>query len=168
MKPISIIFSKHTKPNLFSSLIMWGLKAPFSHVAVKMVDGDTGQVVYYQASGLAVNCVPEAQFLSEETIVKQKDVQVSDAAFKAGKTFAINQLGKPYSMPEIFGFALQILLGMVGIKIQNPAKNDGSQWVCSEFGAAFIEACDNIELDVSDMTPLALSEAISTLPDQWS
>ena len=147
---------------------MWGMNAPFSHAAVKMVDGDTGQVVYYQASGLSVNCVCEAEFLNEETIIYKKDIQVSDEVYVAGKTFAIGQLGKPYSMPAIFGFALQLLLARIGIKISNPAKNNGSQYVCSQFAAAYIEAADNIELDVSDMTPKALYDAMPSLPDTWS
>src|SRR5271165_1117797 len=147
MKNISIVFSKRTNFNVFSTLIMWGLNTDFSHVAVRMVDGDTGQIVYYQASGLTINCVSEAQFLSEETIVDRKDVQVSDAVFIAGKTFAINQLGKPYSILAILGFAWQIIIGKFGINISNPEKNNGSQYVCSQFAAAYIEACDNVKLD---------------------
>lgn len=168
MKQISIIFSKHTSPNAFSSLIMWGLNCNFSHVAIKLVDGDTNQVVYYQASGLAVNCVSEAAFLAEETIVYQKDFQVSDDAFVKGKTFLIQQLGKPYGMPAIFGFAYQILMLMIfKKKVANPAQANGTQWVCSQLGAGFIEASDNVTLDVSDMTPLELYETVPTLPDNW-
>lgn len=167
MKQISIIFSTHTKFNVFSSLIKWALKTPFSHCAVKMVDGDTGQVVYYQASGLAVNCVCEAEFLSVETVVYQKDVQVSDAAYVAGKTFAITQLGKPYSISAILGFAWQLIQAARGIKISNPEANNGSQWVCSQLAAGYIEACDNITLDVSDMTPKALYDAMPSLPSIW-
>lgn len=167
MQQISIIFSKRSDFNLFSLLIIWGTKAPFSHVAVRMTDGDTGQVVYYQASGLAVNCVPEAQFLSDETIVYQKDITVSDAVYKAGKTFAINQLGKPYDIMAILGFALQILLGMIHIKISNPFKSDGSEYVCSQFAAAYIDACDNVELDIRNMDPPALFAVLPTLPDNW-
>jgi len=168
MNHISIVFSKHTTFNIFSSLIMFGLKAPFSHCSVKMIDGDTGQTVYYQASGLAINCVSEAEFLSKETIVYQKDVTVSDAVFKAGKTFAINQLGKPYYIMAILGFALQILLGMIHIKIKNPCKINGSEYVCSQYAAAYIDASDNIDLDVREMQPMALFEAMPTLPDNWS
>ena len=167
MKPISIIFSTHKGFNLFSSLIKFGLKTPFSHVAVKMIDDETGQVVYYQASGLNVNCVCEEEFLKNESIIYQKDIQASDKVHKAAKTFAINQLGKPYNILAILGFALQIICGFAGIRISNPAKSDGSQYVCSQFGAALIEAADNINLDVTDMTPKALYEVMPTLPDVW-
>lgn len=168
MQQISIVFSKHTAFNPFSSLIMLGLKTPFSHCSVKMVDGDTGLVVYYQASGLAVNCVSEVEFLSKETIISERDFQVSDEVYKAGKTFAINQLGKPYDILAILGFALQIMLGMVHIKIKNPFKANGSEYVCSQFAAAYIDACDNITLDVREMTPLALYEVLPSLPDTWT
>ena len=168
MNKINIIFSKRSNFNLFSSLIMFGLKAPFSHCAIKMIDGDTKQAIYYQASGLQVNCVSEAEFLANETIVYQKEILVSDDVFKAGKTFAINELGKPYYIGAIFGFALQIILGMAHIKIKNPFKVNGSQYVCSQFAAAFIDAADNMNLDVSEMDPLELFQAMPSLPDNWS
>ena len=147
---------------------MWGTKAPFSHVAIKMMDGDTDQTVYYQASGLMVNCVGEDEFLAAETIVCKKDVIVSDKVFKAGKSFAINQLGKPYNMMAILGFAWQILLSRVGIKINNPFKADGNQYVCSQFAAAFIDASENINLDVTDMTPKTLFDSLKDLPAIWN
>jgi len=168
MQPISIVFSKHTSFNPFSSLIMLGLNTPFSHCSVKMVDGDTGLIVYYQASGLVVNCVSEAEFLSKETIIYQKDVVASDNVYRAGKTFAINQLGKPYDIMAIFGFALQILLGLVHINIKNPFKINGSEYVCSQFAAAYIDECDSISLDVREMTPKALYEVMPTLSENWS
>jgi len=129
VQQISIVFSKHSTFNIFSSLIMLGLKTPFSHCSVRMVDGDTGQVVYYQASGLSVNCVSEAEFLGVETIISENAYIVSDSVYVAGKTFAINQLGKPYDIGAIFGFALQILLGTIHIKIKNPFKANGSEYV---------------------------------------
>ena len=168
MKPISIVFSKASSFSLFSNAIMFGLKTPFSHVAIKMIDGDTGQVVYYQASNIAVNCVSEAEFLAKEIIIFQKDVQASDKVFKTGKSFAINQLGKPYDISAIFVFALQIILGMVGINIKNPDKADGNEYVCSQFAAAYISVCENIKIDVTNMTPKALYEIMPTLPDVWN
>lgn len=164
MKQISFIFSKRSVFNVFSSLIIFGLKTPFSHVAIKMIDGDTGQMVYWQASGLAVNCVGEAEFLSKETIIYQKDLTISDSAFVTGKTFTINQLGKPYSILAILGFALQILFGMLYIKISNPFSFNGSQYVCSQLAAAYLDACEDINLDVTNMTPLAFYQAIQSLP----
>jgi hypothetical protein len=167
MKQISIVFSKRTAFNPFSLLIMFGLKTPFSHVSIKMTDGDTNQIVYYQASGLEVNCVSEAEFLSLETIVYQKNIQASDSVFVTGKTFSINQLGKPYDILAIFGFALQILLGTVNIKINNPFKANGSQFVCSQFAGAYIDTCENIKMDITNMTPATLYETIPVISSNW-
>lgn len=167
MKSISIVFSTRSGFNLFSLLIKAGLKTTFSHVAVKMIDGDTGQVVYYQASGLSVNVVSESEFLGKETIIYSKEIQVSDTVFIAGKTWSISQLGKPYDLSAILGFAIQITLGMMNIKIKNPFKANGSEYVCSQFAAAYIEAADNIDLDVTEMTPLALYNIMPTLPESW-
>ncbi len=168
MKPISIVFSKRSSFNVFSTLIMWGLKTPFSHVSIKTVDGDTGQTIYYQSSGLVVNCVSESEFLSAETVVYEKDIQASDKVFVAGKTWAINQLGKPYDAMAILGFAVQILLGMAHIKISNPFKANGSEYVCSQFAGAFIDTCENIQLDITNLTPSALYEQMPNIPSVWS
>jgi hypothetical protein len=167
MRQISIVFSKHTTFNPFSSLIMWGLKTPYSHVAIKMVDGDTNQVVYYQASGLSVNCVSQAQFLSKETIIYQKDISVSDKVYIAGKTFTIIQLGKPYAIMAILGFAWQVLCEAINVRMSNPIKATDASWVCSQLGAGYIDACENIQLDMTNMTPKALYELMPTLPDIW-
>ena len=167
MKNISIIFSKRTNFNLFSTLIMWGLKTPFSHVAIKVADEGTGQAMIAQASGLSVNYVSEEEFLSVETVIYQKDIQVSDAVYLAGKKWINSQLGKPYNIAAIFGFALQILLGMIGIKISNPFKEDGSSYVCSQLAAAYISECEKISLDVTNMTPLALYQVMPSLPEVW-
>jgi len=167
MKQISIIFSKHSGFNIFSALIMAATKASFSHAAVKITDEETGKVEYWQASNLSVNIVSEEMFLSEETIVFQKNVTLSNEDFIKGKSFLEQSLGKPYSMPMIFGFALTLLASMVGIKINNPAKADGSQWVCSTLVAAFVNFADNQNLVLNDMTPAALYAAVQTLPDTW-
>ncbi len=95
-------------------------------------------------------------------------MQASDAVFISGKTFAINQLGKPYSILAILGFAAQIILGAIHIKISNPFKSNGSQYVCSQFAGAYIDACENIDLDITDMTPLALYNAMSGISIDWS
>ena len=168
MKNISIVFSTHTAFNLFSSLIMFGLKTPYSHVAIKMIDGDTNQTVYYQASGLTVNCMSEAEFLSTETIIYQKDIQTSDEVFVTGKTWLIDQLGKPYSMLSILGFALQITLGMVHVQIGNPFRSDGSQYVCSQLAGSYIDACENISLDITNMTPAVLYASMPNISNSWT
>jgi uncharacterized protein YycO len=167
MKNISIIFSKRSNFNVFSAAIMWALKIPFSHVAIRMTDGDTGQIVYYQASGLSVNCVSEKQFLSDETVIDRFDIQVSDDAFSKGKTFAIDQLGKPYSFMTILGFAAQIFLSMLNIRIGNPEKANGNSWVCSQLAAGYTDVCDNIDLDISNMSPKTFYEQIQKMPKVW-
>lgn len=168
MKQISILFTKHKGFNLFSSAIMWGTSAPFSHVAVQMTDSDTGQTVIYQASGLAVNCVCQEELLNVEDIVYQKDFQINDQAFIAGKSFLIAQLGKQYNISAIFGFAYQILmLKLFNKSVPNPARADGSEWVCSWLIAQFINVADKDTLNVNEMTPIKLYEAVPNLPNNW-
>ncbi len=169
MKSISIIFSKRNGFNLFSWLIMKALNTPFSHVAVLMKDDTTDREIIYQASSLSVNAITKENFLQEETIIAQYDFSVSDAIFKNGMCFAEDQLGKPYDIKAILGFAIQIILGLIGIKIHNFLAKPGQEYVCSMFGAALAEKATNVDLgDLSDMTPKTLFDNINKLPKVWN
>ena len=146
---------------------MWGLGTPFSHVAVRVVD-EFDEVLYYQASGLTVNCTAELQFLQTEDIVASFDFELAPHVYTAGMRFAKEQLGKPYSMLTILGFAYEIALSKIGINTNNPVQNTGNAYVCSQFAAAFIKAADNLEVgDISQDTPKALYERMPTLPKVW-
>lgn len=167
MEQISIIFSKaSTKFAVFSWAIMAVEKTPYSHVAIKMIDDETGQTVIYQASHTMVNEMSEEVFLAQEEIIDQFNFSVSPAVKKAVKTFAIANLGKPYGVLSIVGLAYVQALKLVNVNIHNPFKEVGQTYVCSQFVAAILKNCTNVMLDmpIDDITPKDLYPMVQKLP----
>ena len=118
MKQFTIGFSKAcTKFPIFSWLILWALKTPYSHVYLKYQDDYLNRTVYYQASHTLVNYMGESTFLSQETVIQEFTFNVSDANFLAMKQFAVDNAGKPYGILEIVGLAYVLLCAKVGIKV---------------------------------------------------
>lgn len=167
MEKTSIVFSKaSTFFPIFSWLIMATEGTPYSHVAIKMIDDETNQVIYYQASHTLVNEMSEAQFLSQEKVVYSFDFQISPEVKKAAKTFAIDNLGKPYGVLSCVGLGLVQVCKWFGIKIHNPFRDAGATYICDQFIAALLVAVQNITLpmNINDMTPKDLYPVIANLP----
>ena len=167
MEPISIVFSRaSTKFPIFSWLIMLCQRTPYSHVAIKMVDSETGLIVFYQASHTMVNCMGESVFNSQETIIYQFDFQVDSSLKSQSKNFAIQRLGLPYGMLSILGLLLVQLASFIGIKISNPLKDEGKTYVCSEFVADLLRSVEGINLGMipDDITPKDLYPIVKSLP----
>jgi hypothetical protein len=171
MKQITIGFSKaNTSFPIFSWLILWALKTPYSHVYLKYHDDYTSRVVYYQASHTLVNYMGQATFLSQETVIQEFVFNVSDANFLAIQQFAIDNAGKPYGVLEIIGLAMVIACAKVGIKVNNPFKDAGSTWICDQLVAGILNSCDGVNLPVglNNMTPLDAFNLVKTLPTNLS
>src|SRR5271165_1602072 len=155
MKQITVGFSKAcTSFPIFSWLIMAVQRTPYSHVYLKYDNIHLDRIMYYQASHTLVNSMVESVFLSQETPVKEFTFSISDESFLKTLQFAADQAGKPYGVKEIFGLALVELASAVGIKIQNPFKDAGTTWICSELIAALLNTCENVVLPMAldDMT----------------
>ena len=171
MKQITIGFSKAcTTLPVFSWLIMWALKTPYSHVYVKYQDDFTGRIVYYQASHTVVNYMGEATFLGQETVIQEFVFNVSDINFLAIQQFAIDQAGKPYGVMEIFGLAWVLLCAKFGIKVNNPFSYAGSSWICDQLVAGILSSCDGVKLpeNINNMDPLDVYNLVSSLPKNLS
>ena len=167
MKQITIGFSRAcTTLPIFSWAIMACERTSYSHVYLKYQDDYLGQTMYYQASHTLVNSMSESVFLAQELPVYEFTFNVSDTSFLKIMQFAANQAGKPYGVLEICWLALVELASAIGIKIQNPLKEAGSTWVCSELIASLLNQCENISLptDLNDMTPVEMYNLVKTLP----
>jgi hypothetical protein len=171
MKQITIGFSKaRTSFPVFSWLIMWALKIPYSHVYLKYYDDYLDRTVYYQASHTLVNYMGESTFLSQETVIQEYVFNVSEVNFRAIKQFAIDNAGKPYGTLEILGLACVILCAKVGLKVNNPFKDAGTTWICDQLVAGILNECDgvNLPVDLNNMTPLDANNLVKTLPANLS
>lgn len=171
MKQITIGFSKaNTSFPIFSWLILWALKTPYSHVYLKYSDDYTKRVVYYQASHTLVNYMGEATFLSQETVIQEYVFNVSDDNFLAIQRFAIDNAGKPYGVMEIFGLAYVLICAKLGLKVNNPFKEAGTTWICDQLIAGILNSCDNVNLPepLDNMNPLDAHNLVATLPANLS
>jgi len=151
MKTVTVGFSHST--NAFSRLIMWMTNSTISHTYIRLSD-----TIVYQASGLSVNETTYEDFLSYETVVKEMQVSISDEQFVKGEAFRLASLGKPYSLKEILGFALVLLMKRFGKKVANPLKDGDHAYVCVKLVATYIGADDSGE----NMSPEDLYEKLTT------
>jgi hypothetical protein len=167
MKQITIGFSKaNTKFPIFSWLIMWALKTPYSHVYLKYTEDSLNREIYYQASHTLVNYMGHTTFLDQETVVQEFVFDVSDDNFIAIQQVAIDNAGKPYGISEIFGLAWVLICAKLGVKVNNPFKDAGTTWICDQLIMGILNECDNVQLpeDLNDMDPLDAYNLVVTLP----
>jgi hypothetical protein len=167
MEQISVIFSKSSSLyGVFSWLIMWAEGTPYSHVSIRMTDDETGQIVYYQASHTFVNVMEEVEWLTQETIVDRFDFQVNQAVKDSLKAFAIANLGKPYGLLSILGLSYVQIMSWFRVKVNNPFRDEGQTFVCSQFAAALLEQCSDVSIpeNINNITPKDMHILISSLP----
>lgn len=148
---------------------MFTEKTPYSHVAIKMTDNSTNEVIYYQASHTMVNEMSEAEFLSQEKIVYSFDFNVDSSIKLAAQKFAIENLGVPYGTLSILGLAYVQSAKWLGFNVSNPFKDNGETYVCDQFIATMLIKVDGLILpkDINDLTPKDLYPIIQAMPKQW-
>jgi hypothetical protein len=112
-----------------------------------------------------VNCVTTEEFLAEEIIVKEFEFQISDEAWHKVKKFAMDNMGKPYGICSVFGYAYMIIMGWCGVEVNNPFPEQGA-WVCSEFACALLyDMIENrVPVTVADVTPKKMMSFVEKLP----
>ena len=167
MKQITIGFSKAcTTFPIFSWLILFTQRTPYSHVYLKYQDTNTGRTMIAQASHTEVNTMGETVFLTQETVVQEFTFQVSDASFLAIQQWVADNLGKPYGVLEICGLAVVQLALVFSVKINNPVKDEGVTFVCDQLVAALLSTCEKVVLPepINNMTPKDVYDMVSTLP----
>lgn len=170
MKQLTVRFSKSTSwYGVFSWLIMLAEGTPYSHVSIRMQDKETGVYITYQASHTFVNAFSEAEFLAEEDVIYSFDFTVDDSIAVDARQFAESRLGVPYGVLGIVGLGIVQIASWLGIKMNNPFPNNGSQYWCSEFVAAALENVDCLQTkeNLNDLTPKDLYPLIKSLPLVW-
>lgn len=153
---ITIGFSKPKTWKPFAWLIMVGYGIPFDHVYVKIDFPKIGTTAIYQASGTMVNFMAQDVFFANNVTLHEFVIPLDDNSRANLMKFCIDNAGKPYGIKECFGLAWVRLNALVGRKIANPFKADGSTYVCSELAAYILNnfTKTNISGDLADATPL--------------
>jgi hypothetical protein len=160
MNKIYIGFSKPKKWKIFAKLIMLGYGIPYDHVYVRFNSDRYDRDLIYQASKSMVNFMGVGVFSEENIIVDEFEVEISDEKLTAMIQFAIDNAGKAYGVKQAFGMAIVRVAEIFGKYIENPFKDGGKTYVCSELGAYVLEhfAGSVIPKDIDDITPKDLYE----------
>jgi uncharacterized protein YycO len=162
MKIVTFGFSRaKSKAALFSRAIMWAQGTTFSHVYIRFNWPAASSDLIYQASKSAVNFETPMTFDHHAQIVHECSFVVSDDAWKNIAKFIVANLGKPYSLKEICGFALKIIGAKLGYKFANPAKNGRDEFICSELAADLFKSnIMPLDIDVEDVGPKEFYEIL--------
>lgn len=143
----------------FAWLICWCTKSKFSHTYIQYYNSYADRYEIFQASGLLVNFVGKTLFDTKENVDIQFEIQINTETKQRTVQFAIDNVGLPYGLGQVGGFAWVLFMRLFGRKVKNPwAKN--SSFFCSELVSTILEEIiqpeDNI--DPSTMSPQDLYE----------
>lgn len=154
-KTILVGLSRPKKWKAFAQLIMAGYGIPYDHVYVKFHSDKYDRDLIYQASKTMVNFVGSDMFLSNNLSIYEFEVEIPDDKVVAMMQFMIDNAGKPYGIKQCFGMAIVRVCEIFGKYIENPFKDGGKTYVCSEIGAYILEqfAGAVIPKDIDDITP---------------
>jgi hypothetical protein len=155
MKKIIIGFSKPNKWKPFAELIKGMLNTNYDHVYIKFHSSSCDRDIIYQASKLMVNFVGVFVFESENIIIKEFEIDISNENYTKLMQFVIDNAGKPYSFKEIIGLTWVNINRLFGRRVENPYKEGNSAYVCSTIVGYIIEnfTSQSILLDSQDMSP---------------
>jgi len=166
MDKIIIGFSRPTKWKPFAWAIMKICNTPYDHVYIRLYSETYERNIIYQASKMIINFMGTEVFGSENIIIKEFEVLISDENKKALMQFAIDNAGKPYSWKEIVGLAWVKLCGFFGRKTENPFKEGTKEYVCSILACYILEnfANEDVPGDFQNADPKTLFDYLSKLP----
>lgn len=168
METIKVGFSKPNKFKLFAWSIMVGFNIPYSHVYVRYYSNKYERFVIYQASHSMVNFMSPVIFESDNLVVKEFSIDMTDENRTKMIQFAMDNSGKSYGVKQALGMAIVRICELFGKTIKNPFKDEGSTYVCSELGGYILKNFTDIKVDkdLDDVTPKDLYELLSVLPQK--
>jgi hypothetical protein len=160
---IYVGFSRPKKWKPFAKLIMVLYSIPYDHVYIKFHSNSYDRDIIYQASKNFINFMGNIVFNSENEIIKEFKVEISDDSYKGLMQFAIDNAGKPYSLKEALGLGIVRICSLFGKKIQNPFKEGTSEYVCSVLAGYILKDYCNVELgeDFENIDPKYLYDLLS-------
>ena len=165
MQKIKVGFSKPKKWKPFAWIIMVGYGIPYDHVYISFRSEKYNRTMIYQASKTMVNFMGSELFFKENLIFQDFDIEIKDDLYVNMIKFCIDNAGKPYGFKQCLGMAWVRINEIFGRYIENPFKDKGKTYVCSEMGAYILEefAGAKIPRDIDDITPKDLYEYLLKL-----
>lgn len=147
-----------TSANTVSRLIRKMMGAPYSHVYVRFPSALLQRDIIYEASGLTVQFSGRAHGM----VIKEYKLEIPEAVKVATLRWAIDHLGRPYGISQLFGFMWVLLCRKLGKKVRNPIHDGPNAYVCSELVAETLKHLGyNIEGDIDTITPKDVDEFLA-------
>ncbi len=136
----------------FSWLIRLVTWSNFSHAYIKYYNTYANRWEIFQSSGLSVNFVGQILFDSKEIVCYEFEIPLQSNQKQTLIQNAIDKVGLPYGVGQIFGFAWVLLMRLFGKNVKNPFYNANS-FVCSELVVDMLNQINGTNLNSSSMTP---------------
>lgn len=141
-------FSRPKKWKLFSAVVKWYLKTPYSHVYMKFYSKSLDRWIVYEAVGNGVRFIGQKLFDETVDIIKEFEIDISDEKQKELLVWCVDNSGVKYGCLQLIGIFIANILKLK----RNPFK---SGKICSELIA---EAIENAEIykfkkDLNLVTP---------------
>lgn len=138
--------------SMFSRLIRWATKSPWSHVAVCLRLEEIDRVMVLEAvEKIGVRTVALSAFLSQDSNGRKPypgrlllarhrefEVKATPERVKAMADFAVDRFGARFGALEMLRIALRIALGRFAVRQPKPLQPKG-EYICSEYVAKCYE-----------------------------
>lgn len=146
MKKIIIGFSSN--PGLFPTLIKFITNSKASHAYVRIPVLEYNESIIFQASGLAVNYTNFKIFQEKNKVIEEYEIEVDDDVFAFGEMMRVMEVGKPYSVKELFGLLWVLSMRGLGVRVNNPFRDGSHSYICVELAML----CVGLEKDSENIT----------------
>ena|SRR5271165_1256828 len=154
MDSIVIGFSR---PKAFFEPFSWLIRlitwSKFSHAYIRYHNPYANRWIIFQASGLKVNIVGQALFNSQQIICQEFEIPVTTPTKLSTVQFAIDNIGKPYGLKQVAGFAWVLFMRVFRKKVKNPFYSNSS-FFCSELAG---DVWNEIVQPTDDIDPATFS-----------
>lgn len=143
----------------FSWIIRLFTWSQFSHAYIQYYNAYADRWMVFQASGILVNFIGRTMFETKENIRAEFEIPVTTLTKLKTVEFAIDNVGLPYGLGQVFGFLLVLIVRIFKKHIKNPFANTSS-FFCSELTAQILTEIlqPNDSLDPTTMSPQDLYE----------
>lgn len=130
MRKVIVGFSSH--PGVFSTLIKFVTNSKVSHTYIRIPIPEYNESMIFQASGLVVNYTNYKVFLEKSKVIEEYEIEVSDDVFALGEMLRVMEMGKPYSMKEVFGLLWVLAMRGLSVRVKNPFRDGSHSYICVE------------------------------------
>jgi hypothetical protein len=152
---------KNTFFPIFSYLIRWFYKAPYSHCYVYWYARSAGVPVHYEASGTSVNFKGNWFVSRYIDPVKTYVVNIERSTYRKLLAFCVNNAGRPYSIKQVIDIIWARYFGRRLFKA-----NGNYAQICSEVVGLILKDVigEEVEVDLELAGPVEIEEILKANP----